>query len=336
MYFVAVLLSVIALSIGYLPLPSKAQTQGEQIIYTISADGSVSPQTTLIKQTGSTYTLIDDVDSSIAIIIQKSDITLDGLNHKVTEGLISIGTGPLSTIPVTNVTVQNFFITNTQSGVIGMTDASNITFENNTITGGVSPFGQLMGIALDNSNSVSIIGNTLENDMGGISLSESNSCLIMGNTIMGMANSWGYDSAAIILLRSSSNNLIYDNQFVNNQHEAQVDSTSMNSWDNGKIGNYWDDYLTMYPNATEIDNSGIGNTPYKVNDNNIDHYPLMYQAYISPVPTQTPNPTPTLAPSPTPAAPEFPVLAVLPLFLSVFYVIVILRYRKTANTGDRH
>ena len=26
--------------------------------------------------------------------------------------------------------------------------------------------------------------------------------------------------------------------------------------------NYWSDYLTKYPNATEIDNSGIGNQPY--------------------------------------------------------------------------
>ena len=37
-------------------------------------------------------------------------------------------------------------------------------------------------------------------------------------------------------------------------------------WDNGSIGNYWSDYLSRYPNATEIDHSGIGDTPYAIID----------------------------------------------------------------------
>jgi hypothetical protein len=51
----------------------------------------------------------------------------------------------------------------------------------------------------------------------------------------------------------------------------------MNVWDNGypSGGNYWRDYQTRYPNATEIDSSGIWNTPYVIDANNTDRYPLM-------------------------------------------------------------
>jgi hypothetical protein len=34
-------------------------------------------------------------------------------------------------------------------------------------------------------------------------------------------------------------------------------------------------YQSKYPNATEVDASGIGNTPYVVDVNNTDYYPLM-------------------------------------------------------------
>ena len=39
--------------------------------------------------------------------------------------------------------------------------------------------------------------------------------------------------------------------------------------------NYWSDYLTRYPNATEIGSSGIGNTPYVYATGYQDSHPLM-------------------------------------------------------------
>ena len=64
-------------------------------------------------------------------------------------------------------------------------------------------------------------------------------------------------------------------------------STFTNFWDNAAVGNYWSDYQTKYPNATEIGNSGIGNTPYIVDANNIDHYPLMKPVVIPELPDGT-------------------------------------------------
>jgi hypothetical protein len=60
---------------------------------------------------------------------------------------------------------------------------------------------------------------------------------------------------------------------VNNTNEVVTDGLA-NVWDNGSSGNYWSDYVTKYPNATQVDSSGIWNTPYVIDTNNTDHYPL--------------------------------------------------------------
>jgi hypothetical protein len=76
-------------------------------------------------------------------------------------------------------------------------------------------------------------------------------------------------------------NIVYGNNFVDNGQQVLSyiptgdNITDIIAWDNGKIGNYWSDYQTKYPNATEIDNSGIGDAPYVINWQNVDRYPLM-------------------------------------------------------------
>ncbi len=46
-------------------------------------------------------------------------------------------------------------------------------------------------------------------------------------------------------------------------------SDSTNIWNYGSKGNYWSDY-----NGTDDDQDGIGETPYIINENNKDKYPL--------------------------------------------------------------
>ncbi len=48
--------------------------------------------------------------------------------------------------------------------------------------------------------------------------------------------------------------------------------------------------------------------------------------------TLTPTPTSTSSPTPTPAVPEFPLWAILPLFLMTLSVAIILRYQKTLSS----
>jgi nitrous oxidase accessory protein NosD len=100
---------------------------------------------------------------------------------------------------------------------------------------------------------------------------------------------------------SGEGNKLFQNNIIGNQQQVAINQTldvakgtgtDIVTLDNGKVGNYWSDYLTRYPNATEVDSSGIGNIPYVIDDNNIDHYPLM-QPYDS-VTTLEPEPFPVM------------------------------------------
>ena len=53
--------------------------------------------------------------------------------------------------------------------------------------------------------------------------------------------------------------------------------------------NYWSDYLTRYPNATEVGDSGIGDTPYVIDANNTDNYPFMAPFIVPPSPPPEPQ-----------------------------------------------
>ena len=133
--------------------------------------------------------------------------------------------------------------------------------------------------------------------------------------------------------------------------------------------NYWRFYLTKYPNATEIGNTGIGNQPYVIDLStpviDPDYHPLMKPISIpltgsisefptptpaptdnpesigTPSPARTHSPTPTSAatsspietPSPTlytPESPLLPLVAVLAVIIAVpTSAVLIARRRKT-------
>ena len=82
---------------------------------------------------------------------------------------------------------------------------------------------------------------------------------------------------------NSSKNIIYSNNFINNDAPVSIYSLNdSNSFDDGTKGNYWSNYSTIYPNATEIDDSGIWNTPFYLNKYNIDHFPLKQAVEVIP------------------------------------------------------
>jgi hypothetical protein len=90
-------------------------------------------------------------------------------------------------------------------------------------------------------------------------------------------------------LRESSNNTVYHNNFIDNTqqvHQPWWDypaiPASVNVWDDGypSGGNYWSDYngtdLHSGPYQNETGYDWIGDSPYIVDQNNTDRYPLMY------------------------------------------------------------
>ncbi len=123
-------------------------------------------------------------------------------------------------------------------------------------------------ISLENSLNNSILGNALTNSTYAISLSQSSINSISENYLDG--NQYG------MYIMHSSANFIIHNGFGFNARQV-FSSDSQNAWDGGSTsaGNYWGDYQYLYPNARELASSGIWDTPYVIDGNNKDNYPLV-------------------------------------------------------------
>lgn len=295
---------MIALSVVCIQ-PVKAQYQGN---ITINADGSMSPLTAPIQQVGNIYILTSNVTGSITL--ERNNTVFDG-NGDTLKGEFSLN-------DVSNVTLKNLTITDTAVG-IELDDTSNSVVANNTVSNtSIEWYFLLNGantgaIEVSGGSSNIIIGNNVVNNYFGLSFSDTKNNLIVENNITDTSNPIFTELITTALSFSgASHNTFYHNNFINNTYLLEDDgyygasgdvSISVNIWDDGYPGggNYWSNYKTLYPNAVEIDNSGIGNTPYFVKpfnyvspssvttseaksywsavdaayENNTDYYPLM-------------------------------------------------------------
>jgi|YelNatPaOPRAMG01_1025707.scaffolds.fasta_scaffold18201_3 parallel beta-helix repeat protein len=122
-----------------------------------------------------------------------------------------------------------------------------------------------LAIFLFSSSNNTIVQNKIVDNFQGINLLYSVKNGIYGNEIR--KNNVG------ISFDNSSNNIVSCNNFIDNAYSVNI-LNSINSWDDGsKNGNYWSDYEDKYPNAKEIDGSGVWDTPYIIDENNKDEYP---------------------------------------------------------------
>jgi parallel beta-helix repeat protein len=132
-------------------------------------------------------------------------------------------------------------------------------------------------IYLDGSSSFNnITRNILSyNKKGGIAfLSSSNYNIIAQNDIT--------ENAKGTYIWQSSNNFFYHNNIVNNTQQV-YSYKSINTWNYGYPagGNYWNDYTGVDANG-----DGIGDTPYIIDENNQDSYPLMDSWSLEEIPRE--------------------------------------------------
>jgi parallel beta-helix repeat protein len=154
---------------------------------------------------------------------------------------------------------------------IDLAYSSNNVVSKNNITAN-NQYGHGSGIWLYSSNHNIVSSNDITANNGGILLNSSSNNNVFGNNLT--TNGYG------IILESSSGNTIFHNDFFGNTRQAEV-LNSNNSWDDSypSGGNYWSNYSCVdqkcgpYQNLTGSD--GIGDTPYTIDANNTDHYPLM-------------------------------------------------------------
>jgi parallel beta-helix repeat protein len=205
-------------------------------------------------------------------------------------------------------------LTNNNGTAVHLFDCSR-----NNITCNVIKENNSWGIKIWSSENNNVYNNIIEKNSNGISIDGASQNVVTYNNATQNLG-WGIqiESATTSGSLGSRDNLIHHNNFADNQADGLEVSIPgiwgmdgwvsglSNLWDDGKEGNYWGDYTTRYPNATM--NSNIWDTPYTINENNIDHYPLA-------------------APSSIEVLPEFATLTLLFCVLG-FVVIVLVGYRK--------
>jgi hypothetical protein len=216
-------------------------------------------------------------------------LTYGGSNYVISQNNISASDYGIS-FESSNSVISGNSITGNRIYGLQVGQCQNVTIKENSITGIDA---QAEGLAVLESNNIRVYENSITDLEFGISVgSVCNNTNIHNNNVM--RNGLGIK----ILNNVGSGNKVYYNNFVDNNQNALVEEnvTDVFSWDNEYVGNYWSDYQSKYPNATEVDTSGIGDTPYAINENNLDYYPLMQHANTSmsaPTPTPPSNPETT-------------------------------------------
>lgn len=167
---------------------------------------------------------------------------------------------------------RNRIINNTVSnGLHGI----RLDFSNRNLVHSNTVTGIQDGIRLWNSNINTISNNSALNNQNGIEVYDSRDNTIANNTV----NS---STARGITLSGSNDTLVYHNNIIQNAIQA-IDNWKTNQWDDGypSGGNYWSDYVGLDdcsgPNQDICpDPDEIGDTPYDIDADSRDRYPLMH------------------------------------------------------------
>ena len=222
---------------------------------------------------------VNDIDGSntvngkpICYWINKQDIA------------VPLGVGCVVLVNCTRITVENLNLTSNERSLVLFAYTTNSRIAQNNIISryeGIELYRSLgnniyrnnitggghSGIFFASSSENTVTENNITNSSRGVFLHHSFNNSLFQNNIVSNNNG--------IKLYWSSNNSIYHNNFINNKI-ASIEN-SVNVWDNGypSGGNYWNDYEERYPDANELDGSGIWDTPYVIDENNQDNYPLV-------------------------------------------------------------
>jgi len=228
-------------------------------------------------------------------------VGIGGNNCNITGNIIeNCREGIVSSASVHSVTISKNIIRDTTAGegiMFIFAAPHHITITDNTITN------TTYGIDVQGGYSCVISGNNVINNGGGIGIRCSDSTItgnnVTSNTGEGIniegsnntvSGNYVADNRVGVTFEGSTttDNLFYSNSFVDNDQNVQITSTPCSFcetinytevWDNGTVGNYWSDY-----NGTDTDGDVIGDTPYVIDENNQDNYPLMKPVDIKTIP----------------------------------------------------
>jgi hypothetical protein len=263
-----ILLLLSTAPIACLGSTSPAQTEPR---IRILSDGTIDPADVPIQRNGNVYTFTDNVCAQI--VVDRDDIVIDGAGYTLygtyngtrTDSWV-VGQGPdqeyNDTVPWTigidlankyryGLTIKNLNIKNFYIGTYLYTS-------NNIITD-CAVSDNVVGILLSGDSNTITSNYIARNDEG----------IFFG------VNTPGDEPLNIILTHNSfvDNEVHFSGCFC----EGYNTTEAVHTWDDGEKGNYWSDY-----NGTDADGDGIGDTPYIIDVQNKDRYPLTQLAATPP------------------------------------------------------
>ena len=231
----------------------------------ILPNGNVEPASAPIHRDVNVYTFTDDVYAELVIersdvVINGSGFTLHGPYNGTQENLWIIGEGSDQVSPGMQIPYS--------VGVDLSGDASGLTITDLNI------MNFSIGTYIWTTNN-SFVGNSVAECVVGVLLSGSNNSVTrnyLATNEVGLF--FGTNEPGTVPL----NLTVSHNSFVDNVRqlggclcrEQYNASEPIHTWDDGKEGNYWNDY-----NGTDANGDGIGDTAYVFDPQNKDRYPLM-------------------------------------------------------------
>ena len=310
------------------------QTQTVKALPTVSIyikpDGTVDPATAPIQQDGNSYKLTANINGT-SVVVLKNNIVIDGqgftLNSENSSNQAALN------LTCSGVTITNFHITGWLVGVLGVFDGNTIVGNNFTENGyDVAIYANNYRVIGNFIGSERIVGNNnviskneigIRDNVSGFWISRSSGTIIESNDVTLTKETTSFVST------DNENYQVIHNNFLNIEVNTGgalvfVIGAGVPYWDN----NYWSDYTTKYPNASQISNSGTWDTPYiptVMRTTTLDRYPLVTPYnFTKPVMVAEPTPTPTPNPTTNPSIPEFSswlaLLIILSMGLGAFFV----------------
>lgn len=248
----------------------------------IKADGNIDPPGSPIQQNVNTYTLTSDIYDSI-IVVQKSGVLLDGAGYTMHgagggSGIEILGLTGVSVINIIidaydngiyvgssdHIAISNAYLTNNYNAGIWLSDSSHNTISQCTLTANILEGIYVLSSSYNIINRNQVTGTIFD----GIYIYSSSYNDISANTL----TSNGFGISLYSFPPDSTGNRVFYNTFASNTNQGNPNSNA-DIWDRGYPlgGNYWSDYT-----GTDTNHDGLGDTPYIINSENTDNYPLMH------------------------------------------------------------